>query len=316
MALPKIPINIKTLTKVGQVFESESNTDTVIEVLVDTSASRALVTLSRTMLMVRPNYAGLTVSSFGDQMPTLNKDADLIVVVAGTSDHLRRILEITLWSEMRCVVFTEDASALLAAVPEEDAVEIAKTIIEVDVEAPAEALEHAFAQWCISHLPDLRMTLGAAFPFMRRAVAGALTQQTSLENAVIAAVFFLPGADMPLLTLNQSKLLYQIAVVNEIPLTRERLADVALIVVAAFGLRGFTRLALRRMLPVGWLVRGAISFGATLAIGHLAHEMYSHGGGIVELVQEKMGNKPPETSDLTLLEEVRQSGAEQTSEAT
>ena len=285
MAIPKIPINIKTLAKAGQLFESESNADTRIEVLVDTSADSALIALCREVLEVRPGAVQLDIKGFEDEMPALNKEADLTLVIAGTSSFLKRIMEIALWSELNCVVLTTDAAALIAAVPEEDALEIAKNVIEVDLAKPQEALEQSLARWCISRLPDLRLSLGAAFPFMRLPIAVDLTRQTAFENAVIASVFFLPGADLPILTLNQCKLFYQIAVINEVPLSRERLVDAAAVIISAFGLRGFARLVLRKLTPIGWLVRGSTAFGATMAMGHLAFQMYSRGGGVIELAK-------------------------------
>lgn len=290
MALPKIPIDVKTLAKAGQIFESELDSDAVIEVLVDATASRELVSMCRKALVVRPGFVEMSVARFAEEMPPLNKDASLTIVVAGTSAYLRRIMEIALWSGMNCVVLAEDAAALVATVPEEDALDIAKSIIEVEVEKPQDIFERKLAKWCSFRLPELRMSLGAAFPFMRKAIALDLTQQTSFENSMIAAVFFIPGADLPVLTLNQCKLLYQIAVINEIPLTRERLVDVALVVASAFGLRALNRLILRKLAPVGWLVRGSIAFGSTMVIGHLTNELYSRGGGIVELIEGSKSN--------------------------
>lgn len=290
MARPKIPVDLKALSKASQVFEDAAGSDMTIEVLVDASASRELVALCRKVLTVTPGSAELSVTSFGPEMPKLNNEASLTIVIAGASVYLRRMMEIALWSGHDCVVFAEDAAALVATVAQEDALEIAKTIIEVDVQLSATVLEHSFTQWCLANLPDLRINLGTAFVYMRRAVALDFTRQTSLENGVIAAIFFLPGADLPLLTLNQCKLLYQIAVTNEVPLTRDRLVEAALVVVSAFGLRGLTRLALRKLAPVGWLVRGSIAFGATMAMGHVAYEMYSRGGGVVDLVKDHLSS--------------------------
>lgn len=286
MALPKIPIDIKMLAKASEVFESESSSSNTIEVLVDTTASRALVSLSRRVLKVTSSAVEINITSFSTEMPKLSNEASLIIVIAGTSRHMRRIMEIALWSSLRCVVLAEDAPSVVATVEEEDMLEIAKAIIEVDVNKPQEVLEHDLASWCINNLPDLRLSLGTAFPFMRHPIALDLTRQTTLENAIIAAVFFLPGADLPVLTLNQCKLFYQIAVINEVPLTRDRLVEVALIVASAFGFRGINRLAQRKLAPVGWLVRSAVAAGATLLMGHLAYLLYSSGGGIVDLIKE------------------------------
>ncbi|MCL2528722.1 MAG: hypothetical protein FWE41_00040 [Coriobacteriia bacterium] len=283
--IPKLPINLGTLNKAAKLFESESTADTVIEVLVDLSASSDLISLAREVLKVRPGTVQIAVEGFHDDMPHLNREASLIIVVAGSSSYLKRIMEISLWSELNCVVLTEDALPLVSQVADEDALDIAKTLIEVDLTTPKEALEQDLARWCIGRLPELRLSLGVAFPFMRQPIALDLTRQTAFENTLIASIFFLPGADMPILTLNQCKLLYQIAVINEVPLSRERLADAAVVIASAFGFRGITRLVLKRLTPIGWLVRGSTAFGATMTMGHLAHQLYSKGGGVVELAR-------------------------------
>lgn len=295
MALPKVPLDIKALAKAGQVFEDEFNSEATIEVLVDTTASKELIALSRKVLAVRPGTVDLRVVGFSTDIPKLNSEASLTIIVAGSSPYLRRMTEIALWSDLDAVVLTEDPALLLASVAEEDALEIAEGIIEVDVHAPHEDLEKNLARWFILNLRDMRLSLGAAFPFMRHAVAKDLALQSSLENAVVAAVFFLPGADLPIITLNQCKLLYKIAVINEIPLSRERLVDAALVVVSAFGLRAASRFMQKRFAPLGWLIRGGIAFGATMALGHLAHKAYSQGGGAVELVGRVI--KRPSTED-------------------
>ena len=286
--IPKLPINLGTLNKAAKLFESESTADTVIEVLVDLSASSDLISLAREVLKVRPGTVQIAVEGFHEEMPNLNREANLIIVVGGSSAFLKRIMEISLWSEINCVVLTEDALTLVAQVPDEDALEIAKTLIEVDLTKPKEALEQDLARWCISRLPELRLSLGVAFPFMRQPIALDLTRQTAFENVVVASVFFLPGADLPILTLNQCKLFYQIAVINEVPLSRERLADAAVVIASAFGFRGIARLVLRKLTPIGWLVRGSTAFGATMAMGHLAHQLYSRGGGVVELAKGEL----------------------------
>lgn len=302
MAIPKIPIDVKALTQAGKLFESDASGDTIVEVLVDASASQALVSLVRQSLAVEPGTIDFSILGFSEDMPRLNTEASLTIVVAGSSPHLRRLMEIALWSGIKCVVLSQDVPTLISTVAEEDALEIAQSLIEVDVSKPVEVLQKDLTNWCIANLPELRLSLGLAFPFMRHAIALDLTRQTSLENAVIAAIFFLPGADLPLLTLNQCKLLYQIAVVNGIPLTRDRLVELALVIVSAFGLRGVTRLALRKFAPVGWLVRGGVAFGATLLMGHLSYATYSKGGGVVDIVKDLINGHDTDAEEEEVIE--------------
>ena len=133
-------------------------------------------------------------------------------------------------------------------------------------------------------LPEERPALARAFAFVRQPFINNAIQATSLQNAAIAAVFFLPGADMPLLTLNQVKLFLQIGTAYGAELDRERLKEIALLVAGGLGFRAIAR-RLVGLVPVfGWAVRGAVGYGGTLAIGKAAQEYFERGGDLGELL--------------------------------
>ena len=56
-----------------------------------------------------------------------------------------------------------------------------------------------------------RLALALSFPFVRKPLSLEAVSATSLQNAGIGLVLFIPGADMTLMTLNQAKMLLQIA---------------------------------------------------------------------------------------------------------
>ena len=137
--------------------------------------------------------------------------------------------------------------------------------------------------------------LAARVPRLRRAVADQLVATFARRNGVVGAAVFVPGADLPLLTLNELRLLLRLeqAYGLEIEL-RERLPELAATVGAGLGLRalaralldlvppgvagggpglpaGRRRLRRRRFQPsAGWAVKGVVAYAGTRAFGEVA----------------------------------------------
>ncbi len=80
--------------------------------------------------------------------------------------------------------------------------------------------------------------LAAQLPVLRDAVVADLIQRSSRRNAIIAAAVFVPGADMPVLTLTQVRLVARIALAHGKELDRARGLELLGVVGAGFGFRG------------------------------------------------------------------------------
>jgi uncharacterized protein (DUF697 family) len=119
---------------------------------------------------------------------------------------------------------------------------------------------------------------GRANPALRPAVARTLIATACRRAAVIGAATFMSGADMPVLTLLQTRLVADLAALHERPLGVERGAEIA----AVFGAGYLWRAAARQIvgaIPVaGWALKGTIAYTATRAIGEAANTWFASGG--------------------------------------
>jgi uncharacterized protein (DUF697 family) len=113
-------------------------------------------------------------------------------------------------------------------------------------------------------------SLAARLPVLRGAVCDALITSFSRRNAVIGAAVFIPGIDMPVLTLNQIRLVLRIGLAHGIVVDNNRLAEVGAIVGAGFGFRTIARQLLDVVPVAGWAVKGGIAYTGTRAIGEAA----------------------------------------------
>ena len=113
-------------------------------------------------------------------------------------------------------------------------------------------------------------SLAARLPVLRGAVCEELIRTFSKRNAIIAAAVFVPGVDMPVLTINQARLVLRIGLAYGQPVDKERAAELAGVVGAGFGFRAVARELLDVVPVAGWAVKGAVAYTGTRAVGEAA----------------------------------------------
>ena len=116
--------------------------------------------------------------------------------------------------------------------------------------------------------------LAARLPVLRPAVTKHLIDHFARRNALIAGAVFIPGVDMPILTLNQARLVLRLAVAHGQEIDRSRAADLLGVVGAGFGFRAVARELLDVVPVAGWLVKAGIAYGGTKAVGEGAARVF------------------------------------------
>jgi uncharacterized protein (DUF697 family) len=112
--------------------------------------------------------------------------------------------------------------------------------------------------------------LAARLPVLRRPVCDALISSFSRRNGLVGAAVFVPGVDMPVLTLNQIRLVLRIAMAYGEEIDNRRAAELVGVVGAGFGLRAVARELLDLVPVAGWALKGGIAYTGTRAIGEAA----------------------------------------------
>jgi uncharacterized protein (DUF697 family) len=112
--------------------------------------------------------------------------------------------------------------------------------------------------------------LAARLPMLREAVVRDLIEACARQNGLIGAAVFVPGVDMPILTMNEVRLVLRIALASGRELDSSLWPDLIAVVGAGFGLRRIAA-ELLDLLPVaGWIVKGGVAFSGTRAFGEAA----------------------------------------------
>jgi uncharacterized protein (DUF697 family) len=123
---------------------------------------------------------------------------------------------------------------------------------------------------------EVEIPLARRFPVFRKAVANRIVTATAAENAVVGTLFFLPAADLPVMTANQVKMILKIAVAYGQEVGLERLKELMVVFGSAIVFRAAAR-NLASFVPVlGWAVKGGIAYGGTVALGKTAIKYFEN----------------------------------------
>jgi uncharacterized protein (DUF697 family) len=113
--------------------------------------------------------------------------------------------------------------------------------------------------------------LAARLPVLRRPVCEQLVARFARKNGIFAAAVFVPGADLPVLALNQVRMLLRIEQAYGLEVdARERAPELLATVGAGLGLRTVARRLLEVVPVAGWAVKGAVAYAGTRALGEAA----------------------------------------------
>jgi uncharacterized protein (DUF697 family) len=113
--------------------------------------------------------------------------------------------------------------------------------------------------------------LAARMPVLRRAVAQRLIHLFSRKNGIVGAAVFIPGADMPILALNELRLVLRLHQAYGLEVDpRERLPEIVATMSAGFGLRAVARELLDLVPFAGWAIKGGVAYAGTRALGEAA----------------------------------------------
>jgi uncharacterized protein (DUF697 family) len=136
---------------------------------------------------------------------------------------------------------------------------------------PVEEIARAIA----ARMGESATSLAARLPVLRDPVCEALIDSFSRKNGILGAAVFVPGADLPLLTMNQLRLVLRLAAAHGVEVDQQRLPEILGTVAAGFGFRAVARQALGAIPVAGWALKGGIAYAGTRAVGEAARRYFA-----------------------------------------
>ena len=303
--MSKVPIDVKKLLESVADIGQQREAPVYVDIVFDPTASEQLVDCVLDAFAAGAGNAYLETVVLGTTVPEIPVPADLCVVVGGDSVLLGDVASAARSLGVPAVVvvqrgktlFSDDPQAVRelarltykanegAGVNNVGAPAVGKgiplsDIVDVDfVDASKRPLEE-LGQWIVANAPAKRVAMAAAFPFLRHPLAVELGRQNAIQNGAIGVVFFIPGADMPIITLNQARMVVQIAAIYGRPLDKQRIKEVVAVVLGGFGFRALARKLAGSVPVLGWAIKPAVAAGATIALSYAAIDYFEEGGAL------------------------------------
>jgi len=280
--LPGIPVDVRDLVKSGSQIQDERERPVRVAVFVEVDAPDDLIEAVRAAFHPYTANAKIhvEVAEPGVQL-IVDPAVDAVVGVAGSG---RAGLAPQLATARERAVPTvaigiAQDSALLATALDHP---YGDTRARMDA---AELVEDDLGEWLVEHVPSKRLAFAANFAFMRRAVALESVKNTAWQNALVGAVTIIPGADLPLMTANQAKMVLQIAAVYGEQLGMERARELLAVVGGGFAFRAVARQFVGLVPGFGWAIKGGIGASGTLAMGYAAIRYFENDADLAGLAR-------------------------------
>ncbi len=298
----QLPVDVKAVIDEATNIEGARQTPIKVNIYMDESSPGDLQALVRQSFASASSHAQVSIVYFPSFPVMVQVGSDIAVIVAGLDPHigsyaqdLRQagvpVMVVTTLPDLVMEINQGNGNPLLVedliapsslygakGLPEETGEEP----FLLDEESSA-SMRNRMGEWVIEACRDRRLAFALAFAFVRRPLSLEAVGATSMQNAGIGLVVFLPGADLPLMTLNQAKMLLQIAAAYGEPMNLERVKELAAVVAGGFACRAVARQLVGCVPVLGWAIKAGVGYAGTCAMGHAAIEYFEGGGSIAHL---------------------------------
>jgi len=276
-----LPIDVRALMNTGAKLLEQRDLPVRIAVLVEIDTPDTLLDAVREGLRPRTSKALVDVEVIepGTVMRVdPSADAAIVLVGSGGADVAPTLADLRRHSIPAVAVALRPEVGALPKLIEHPVDDV---IAGPDAD---EVLHGPLADWVMRRLPSKHTAVAHNFEFARRSVAREAVKATAWQNAAIGGISIIPGTDMPLMTLNQGKMLLQIAAAYGQQMGGERIKELAAVVGGGFLFRAFARQALTLIPGFGWAIKAGIGYSGTLAMGNAAIAYFERGADVPEML--------------------------------
>lgn len=262
-------------SKVSQMIEQgiaisrEADASVRVAVYVDPTAAPGVISAVRDAFVPLSPAGIVRVARLEDGMAAPKPDTDLVLVLTGGSPLLEsRVHDLVVHGIPVCVVSESsvEASFITSDTP----------ILGLVCATDPGHLTEQLARW-INERTSKQAAFAATFAFMRPVVSRDIIQQAAVTNLATALLFFMPGADFPLMTLTELDMMLKLAGSHGYGLQRDRLYEAAAVVLASIALKGAASLAGRSLPRLRLPLRLAIAGLGTYGMGRALEGAYERG---------------------------------------
>lgn len=328
----QLPIDVSAVISEAANLDKEKTKTLSVGLYFDPTASDEALAWVHDAFTTKAENVTVHTSVLDGEVFIPTSGDTIACIVAGTLPHIGHYAEALRSAGTPVMVVSFDPQACMDQAQkdghpllEADVVSPSSKLKKVNqAEAPAtvrEALELRMGQWVVAVAKTNRLAFALAFPFVRKPLAHDAIQSTSMQNALVGVVFLIPGADLPIMTLNQAKMVLIIAAAYGQSLGVSQIKELAAVIAGGFACRTAAREISGLIPALGWAVKGSVGYGGTMAMGYAALKYYEHEaakaeGGDAEGGANESGKIVEADSEPTAADATHNTSAQTTAEAT
>ena len=284
------PIDIKAVLDAMGADEQARSMPIRVHVYLDPYAPDDLVNAAIAATKTSAAHATVFYDVYPPAHALPDAAADMALLVAGSGEDTGKLYAGLHAVGVPTAIFAANASTLVKdarafgiSIAHEDVIAVPSELPSqaADDDSPfmlnaeeAAALFYRLGEWITGTFKDKRLAFAYAFACVRRPLALESVKNTAVQNAGIGVVAIIPGADMPLMTLNQVKMLLEMAAAYGEELSLSRMKEILAIVGGAFTCRAVARQLVGIIPGVGWAVKGGVGYAGTFAMGYALLEYF------------------------------------------
>ena len=244
--------------KAGQSAQDSAQSPFMILVLVAEDAPRELVLAVKDALQADCIGGEVDVIAL-DSYASFVSIPDAAIILCGDDVSLSRAAA-QYFADLSVSVACVAETSLELPKVEGDSASRVKGISSASPERAVKNLAH----WLV-YATDKHIAIATNFEFCRDDEVKRLTTECAAQCAAVGALGFVPGADLPVMCANQSKLALQMATIYGLDLNLSRVGDVAGVVGAGFVWRALARQLVTFVPGIGWVLKAGIGYAGTIA---------------------------------------------------
>ena len=274
-----LPVDIRKTLALITGINDESDKALRIELLVDASLSTAMREAARAAFRSESSNLTVSLQVYGNShdvgFPIVVAAADLVVILAHRSDMVAELF-LAAAKASPVVIVAEDINAFVNAWPADLPIDADRLIAVGEKALGQEGFDLLFenlARWLLASQDDNKLAWAHGLGFVRKVLAEEIISTTSMQNGMIATLVFLPGADLPVLLLNQIRMFFRLAAIYGVEFGEQPLKEIAGLIVQGFVWRSLARKLAKSAPTVSWAVKGTVAYTGTLLLGKLS-EVY------------------------------------------
>jgi len=269
----RVPVNILEISKSRTQLLKEREKPLAIQILVELDTPESLIEFSQALIQPQATALVEPVLIQDDSSAELLDSADVVIVLAGSGFRATKALVAEAKRALIPVVALMDDDPTAWS----ESIGLPGTDVLFCTDDSKTSLAEVLGEWLIKHLPSKKLLLAHNFPFMRRAVSIEYVRSTARQNALVGGLVIVPGADLPVMTANQAKMILQIAAAYGETLGLRRSIELLGVIGGGLTMRSIARQAAGLVPALGWAVKGGIAYSGTLAMGYAAIAYFEKG---------------------------------------